>query len=161
MPLDHVSVPVRPGAFRTEPLYAQVERWIVDRIRSGDLRGAMPNEQELAREANVSSGTMRKALDGLELRGLLTRRQGRGTYVRECEPWPQLLEGAEAAVRAVFPADVIRLGDALERCVVEVVEGDTVVWAYRAEDFWRIAEAAAEIGAWLERHALQRAAGER
>jgi DNA-binding FadR family transcriptional regulator len=161
MPLDNVSAPVRPGAFRTEPLYAQVQRWIVDRIRSGELRGAIPNEQELAREANVSAGTMRKALDALEVRGLVTRRQGRGTYVRECEPWVKMLEGAEAAMHALFPAATVRLSDDSQRRLIEVVEGDAVVWAYGAEDLWSIAQAAAEMAAWLERNALHGAARKR
>jgi DNA-binding FadR family transcriptional regulator len=161
MPLDNAVGPMRPGAFRTEPLYAQVQRWLVDRIRSGELRGAIPNEQELAREANVSAGTMRKALDGLEARHLLVRYQGRGTYVRECEPWATMLAGAEAAMRALFPTSVVRLSDDPQRCLIEVVEGDAVVWAYGAEDLWSIAQAAAEMAAWLERNALHGAARRR
>jgi GntR family transcriptional regulator len=44
---------------------------------------AIPNEGDLAREFGVSSGTMRKALDLMEGERLLTRRQGRGTFVND------------------------------------------------------------------------------
>jgi GntR family transcriptional regulator len=44
---------------------------------------AIPNEGDLAREFGVSSGTMRKALDMMESERLLTRRQGRGTFVND------------------------------------------------------------------------------
>ena len=44
---------------------------------------AIPNEGELAREFGVSAGTMRKALALLEDEHLITRRQGRGTYVND------------------------------------------------------------------------------
>ena len=43
----------------------------------------IPNEQDLARELGVSAGTMRKALDLLETERVVTRRQGRGTYVND------------------------------------------------------------------------------
>jgi GntR family transcriptional regulator len=44
---------------------------------------AIPNENDLAREFGVSSGTMRKALEYMEGERLLTRRQGRGTFVND------------------------------------------------------------------------------
>jgi GntR family transcriptional regulator len=44
---------------------------------------AIPNENDLAREFGVSSGTMRKALEFMERERLLTRRQGRGTFIND------------------------------------------------------------------------------
>lgn len=44
---------------------------------------ALPNEGDLAREFGVSAGTMRKALGLLEIEHLVTRRQGRGTFVND------------------------------------------------------------------------------
>ena len=44
---------------------------------------SIPNEGELAREFGVSPGTMRKALDLIEGERLVTRRQGRGTFVND------------------------------------------------------------------------------
>ncbi len=42
---------------------------------------ALPNEGDLAREFGVSPGTVRKALERLEQTRLITRRQGRGSFV--------------------------------------------------------------------------------
>jgi GntR family transcriptional regulator len=52
---------------------------------------AVPNESDLARELGVSAGTVRKALDLLEKGRLVTRRQGKGTFVRD-----QASDGAAA-----------------------------------------------------------------
>jgi GntR family transcriptional regulator len=58
---------------------------LADRIASGEWKptSAIPNESDLAREFGVSAGTMRKALDMMEAERLLTRRQGRGTFVND------------------------------------------------------------------------------
>src|SRR5262245_35568088 len=73
------------GRFSTRPLYLQVRDALADRIATGEWkpRTAIPNEGDLAREFGVSSGTMRKALDLPEAERLLTRRQGRGTFVND------------------------------------------------------------------------------
>jgi GntR family transcriptional regulator len=74
-----------PARFATRPLYLQVRDVLAARIASQEWKPSMalPNEGDLAREFGVSSGTMRKALDLLETERLLTRRQGRGTYVND------------------------------------------------------------------------------
>lgn len=71
------------GGLSTEPLYVKVRNLLAQRIANGVWApGSMlPNEIELARELGVSSGTVRKALDGLEGDRLVVRRQGRGTSV--------------------------------------------------------------------------------
>jgi GntR family transcriptional regulator len=67
------------------PVYLQVRDVLVDRIAKGEWQAgaAIPNEGLLAREFGVSIGTMRKALDLMETERLLTRRQGRGTFVND------------------------------------------------------------------------------
>lgn len=71
--------------FSTRPLYLQVRDALAARIATGEWKptAAIPNEGDLAREFGVSSGTMRKALDLMEGERLLTRRQGRGTFVND------------------------------------------------------------------------------
>src|SRR5262245_36477968 len=73
------------GRFSTRPLYLQVRDALASRIAMGEWKpnAAIPNEGDLAREFGVSSGTMRKALDMMEGERLLTRRQGRGTFVND------------------------------------------------------------------------------
>ena len=68
-----------------QPLYKQVYDVLVRRIAEGAWRPAeaLPSEQALAAELNVSQGTVRKALDALVAENLVYRRQGKGTYVAE------------------------------------------------------------------------------
>jgi GntR family transcriptional regulator len=56
-----------------------------DRIANGQLdgQGALPGEQALALQHGVSRVTVRRALAELEKEGLITRRQGAGTFVVE------------------------------------------------------------------------------
>jgi len=65
------------------PLYKIVFDTIIGRITSGELKPGMmlPSEIEIARDMGVSQGTARKAIIELELRGLVQRKQGRGTFV--------------------------------------------------------------------------------
>ena len=73
------------GHFSTRPLYLQLRDALAERVAAGEWKPgtAIPNETELAREFGVSAGTMRKALDLLKDEHLLTRRQGRGTFVND------------------------------------------------------------------------------
>ncbi|WP_020386837.1 FadR/GntR family transcriptional regulator [Kribbella catacumbae] len=62
---------------------AQVADQVVAAIREGRLRpdDRLPAERELARTLGVSRPTLREALAGLELAGLVRSRQGHGTVV--------------------------------------------------------------------------------
>ena len=76
---------ISSGRFSNRPLYLQLRDALAERIASGEWKpgSAIPNESDLAREFGVSAGTMRKALDLMEAERLLTRRQGRGTFVND------------------------------------------------------------------------------
>ena len=71
--------------FSHRPLYLQLHDALAERIATGAWKAGMaiPNEGDLAREFGVSPGTMRKALDLMEHERLVTRRQGRGTFVND------------------------------------------------------------------------------
>ena len=68
-----------------QPLYKQVYAVLVRRIAEGTWgpAEALPSEQALATELNVSQGTVRKALDSLAAENLVQRHQGKGTFVAE------------------------------------------------------------------------------
>lgn len=69
-----------------EPLKARrIYLVLRDRIASGTLRAGerLAGEPRLAAEHAVSRATLRRALDQLTNEGLLTRRPGAGTFVRE------------------------------------------------------------------------------
>jgi GntR family transcriptional regulator len=67
----------------SEPLYSLVASRAEARIRSGEWQEGerIPAERALCRDFDVSRSTLRQALGELEERGLITRHQGRGTFV--------------------------------------------------------------------------------
>ncbi|MEM7056386.1 MAG: GntR family transcriptional regulator [Pseudomonadota bacterium] len=70
------------------PLYVRIQDQLVARVASGEWApGAMiPSEMALAQEIGASQGTVRKAIDQLCSDGVVTRVQGRGTFVAEQTP---------------------------------------------------------------------------
>jgi len=58
----------------------QIERLILKKLKPGDK---LPSERELAEMLGVSRSSIRDAIRGLELAGLVEPRQGAGTIVRE------------------------------------------------------------------------------
>lgn len=79
--------PARLGADRRLPIYQRVKDALAARIAGGEWRPGetIPPEADLAAEFGVALGTVRKAIEGLVLQGLLDRRQGRGTFVRRAD----------------------------------------------------------------------------
>nr|WP_236849518.1 GntR family transcriptional regulator [Caulobacter henricii] len=71
------------GGAEHAPLYKQLQRALRDAIHKKILApdDALPAERDMAEEFSISRITVRKALDGLVSEGLLTRRQGAGTFV--------------------------------------------------------------------------------
>ena len=65
------------------PKYQQLGRAIERAIEQGGLpqNDALPAERDIASDMDVSRITVRKAIDGLVENGLLSRRQGAGTFV--------------------------------------------------------------------------------
>jgi GntR family transcriptional repressor for pyruvate dehydrogenase complex len=62
-----------------EEVAKQIERLILNKLKPGDK---LPSERELAEMLHVSRGSIRDAIRGLELMGLVEPRQGTGTIVR-------------------------------------------------------------------------------
>jgi GntR family transcriptional repressor for pyruvate dehydrogenase complex len=63
-----------------EEVAKQIERLILNKLQPGDK---LPSERELAETLQVSRSSIRDAIRGLELMGLVEPRQGAGTIVRE------------------------------------------------------------------------------
>jgi GntR family transcriptional regulator len=83
---DALSAILSPEDLQTGgsgPLYVKLRQTLEDAILTGKLAHgqALPPERDLAEFANVSRVTVRKAVDDLVKDGLLTRRQGSGTFV--------------------------------------------------------------------------------
>jgi GntR family transcriptional regulator len=120
-------------------LYSQVRGELVRRLEDRTWGPGMmlPSEIELAREFGVSQGTVRKALNELTAENLLTRRQGRGTFVAQPEDarilfqFFRLVPDDEAASFPVsrFLSREAGAATADEALAIEIEPGD---------DVWRI-----------------------
>lgn len=66
------------------PIYMQIAELLIRDIGAGRLLDGerLPPERQMSVKLGVSVGTLRKALDDLESKGLLVRIQGSGNYVR-------------------------------------------------------------------------------
>jgi GntR family transcriptional regulator len=83
--LDHTSAAAAAAARR--PMYSQVYDLLRRDIEEGVWRPtqAIPTELELGQRFRVSPGTVKQAVLALVRDGLLTRRSGRGTFVRRLD----------------------------------------------------------------------------
>lgn len=84
------------------PPYAQVRDHLRGQISSGQLEGQLPSERELAERFGISYMTARRAIGELVDEGLLSREQGRGTFVRSRVPRP----AAVGSIGILLPAKV-------------------------------------------------------
>ena len=67
------------------PRHERVSSWIRDQIESGSLleNDKLPSENQLGQRFGVSRITIRRALQTLENEGLISRRQGLGSFVAD------------------------------------------------------------------------------
>lgn len=65
------------------PLYRRVEDTVLEEIAMGNFKEGdlIPSEIELSKRYGVSQGTVRNAILNLTKRGILYRKQGKGTFV--------------------------------------------------------------------------------
>lgn len=68
------------------PLYKQLKKGLIDYIQFHLQKGeAMPTESEIESMFQVSRITVRRAIEELEVDGIVIKQQGRGTFVRSKE----------------------------------------------------------------------------
>ncbi len=80
-------------------LYEEVAEKIRDLVRERGLWGSyLSPERELAQVLGVNRGTLRKGLDLLQRERFISRKQGRGTKVRQCPGSRRILEQRRVAV---------------------------------------------------------------
>jgi GntR family transcriptional regulator len=103
------------GRFSTRPLYLQVKDTLIQRIVAGAWKpgAAIPNEIDLSRELGISVGTVRKALDEMEDERLISRRQGRGTFVID-----QTSDESAIRFNNIRDSDGLRIAGEIESCAI-------------------------------------------
>lgn len=117
-------------------LYLQVRDVLAERITAGEWKSNDPvaNENDLARELGVSSGTVRKALQLMETQRLIRRRQGRGTFVNDQTSAEfasrfhsfRRADGKPACSRPVSVEIAERAADGQEQQRLHLAAGDSV-----------------------------------
>ncbi|MDI3548622.1 MAG: GntR family transcriptional regulator, N-acetylglucosamine utilization regulator [Halanaerobiales bacterium] len=67
------------------PLYVQLKELMKEKIEKGEwkINDKIPSERDLEKDYDVSRMTVRKAIIELVNEGILTRKQGKGTFVKE------------------------------------------------------------------------------
>lgn len=85
------------------PIYLQVKKHMESLIDSGAwAKGKkLPTERELAEKLGVSRNTVSLAYRQLEAEGLITSRQGRGTFVAEADDFVRLENKRERLLRII------------------------------------------------------------
>lgn len=78
-----LSTPIEKSDEDVIPIYHQLGKAIKEQIENGRLAVGeqIPPERKIAAVNNISLATVRKALENLVWQGLLSRVQGKGTYV--------------------------------------------------------------------------------
>jgi GntR family transcriptional regulator len=108
----------------SEPLYAQIMHILEQEIRMGRMKAGdrLPTQQELADHFEVSLAPVKQALRELEERGIVSTRQGRGTFVMDATPLSEELIDAnhipcfttEAKVSGHRPGSIVLLMEEIE-----------------------------------------------
>ena len=127
------------GTVRHQSMNARVEQLLTDRLAADELRPGdqIPPEAELAASIGVSRVVVRTAIGALVRRGVLTQRQGVGTFVsvgsaltndlREALDFTVLLERMGGAVGVEFDSVAIVSPPTAVAAVLELDHGARVV----------------------------------
>jgi GntR family transcriptional regulator len=101
------------------PLYWQLKDQIRTRIESGELtEGALlPSEAELRRALGISRPTIRQALSELAIEGVISKEQGRGSFVAK-----RKIEGRFLSKLQTFGEEMLQQGLAPSTRVLELAK---------------------------------------
>ena len=112
------------------PKYLKISLQIIASIKDGELAPGMqiPSENDIRRSYGVSNTTARKVLQEIELRGLVVRIKGRGTYVRNADNDHAVERtlGSIATTRNGFDTNMLKEGftPSIKYLEQEIIEED-------------------------------------
>ncbi len=109
----HVNLK-RGKMFMTKPLYQQIYNYIIENIKSGQLKAGdkVPSEKELSEKFSVSRITSKKALDLLAQHQIIHRIRGKGSYISDkphnVDPEKEIVQDTDVLddnilIGAIFP----------------------------------------------------------
>jgi len=118
------------GPVERPSLAELVARKILDMVRSGNLKPGeqLPPERELAQMVQVSRPSVREALRGLQILGVLRMRQGGGIFVTQLEasdllaPLQFFITLTPQNVDALYEARVIVDGEVARRATANLTD---------------------------------------
>lgn len=143
-----------------QPRYQRVKHWIEEQLRNNAWKEGerLPGEAVLARSLDVSTITVRQALNALSQSGVLRREKGRGTFVAR----PYVRDGGSVAspsvssvlsgraVGVVIPE--IPLISERKRMVMEVIEQEISKRGGRSLIFQHEEQSRGALREWMARH---------
>ena len=99
---------------------------IIESLRSGQLRAGdrLPTERAFCEQYRISRTTVRKVLQELKERELISQTVGSGTYVTEHAAQKLASMAADASASQISPAVLMEARLALEPAIVEMVIGN-------------------------------------
>lgn len=100
------------------PLYVQIMESLRRQILSGEIKGSLTSEIELAQQLGTSRGTVKQAIGGLVREGLLRRRRGSGTFVNEdsVENYYSEISSFTGSMQAQGLSPVVRVHEFRQQC---------------------------------------------
>lgn len=99
---------------------------VIESLRTGHLRGGdrLPTERAFSEQFRISRTSVRKALQELKERGLITQTVGSGTYVTEQAARAIASLAVEASALQISPAVLMEARLALEPAILDMVIGN-------------------------------------
>lgn len=129
--------------FKVRKTYEEVADFIKEQIMSGVYKSGerLPSLREFSEMLGVGQSTLREAISSLKTMGLVTIRQGEGTFVTHFDP-EEVLAGFEP-IRPVSKQDIMSLLEV--RKIIETGIVQLAAERRTEEDLARVEEALAEM----------------
>jgi GntR family transcriptional regulator len=102
------------------PLYHQLKDWIIEQIEGGELDpgSQIPSENALCSALGMSRTTVREALNQLVAEGWLYRIRGVGTFVRDCQVAPSMVQRLASFAEDMQEQHIPYTSELLSRSVI-------------------------------------------
>jgi len=94
------------------PIFEQIGRNVREQLARGDLRPGdkLPSARDLAATLSVNPNTIVHAYGELEAQGIIEKRRGLGTFIREDAPVETMRKDMLREIAETFVNEVRRLG---------------------------------------------------